>query len=315
MLRVLIIRPGALGDTLMLVPALEALSGKVNVTFVGRQPGLDFIRPHVDYAMDLEASGWHRLFMDQPDREGLPVSDMDIVAAFFSDGDGVIRHNLRSSLPHAVVKVFPSFPSEGENIHVAEYLARCLKSAGLPVDPVRSIQAIQDGVLCEKEGPSKRRNKIVLHPGSGSLDKNHPPGFWIELATRFGWDTAFNGFDRVFLLGPAEESIYECFHEDLRAGDVEILLSSNNEALMEILDEAALCLGHDSGITHLSAMWCVPTIALFKKSNPTQWAPLGPFVHVINNRDPGAELIEEILEAARGFFGMDEGSEINGKPK
>jgi ADP-heptose:LPS heptosyltransferase len=59
-LDVLIIRPGALGDTLMLLPALSDLSDKAAITFVGRQPGLEFIRPYVHEAMDLETSGWHR---------------------------------------------------------------------------------------------------------------------------------------------------------------------------------------------------------------------------------------------------------------
>ena len=302
----LIIRPGALGDTLMLVPALIDLSGKGAITFVGRQPGLEFVRPHVDRSMDLEASGWHRLFMNRLDGAFLPVENAEVVAAFFNDEDGVIRRNLRSCLPHASVHLSRSFPLKEEDVHVAEYLAHCLKSAGLPVDPVRSIEAVKKGVLCEKARLSERRagirKKIILHPGSGSLEKNHPPDFWLELVTRFGRDAEFKGLERVVLLGPAEESLYPFFTENLRSGDAEILLSSSKEALMEILGEAALCLGHDSGVTHLSAMWCVPTVALFKKSNAIQWAPPGPSVRVIQDRNPGLELLEGVLEVSRRFL-------------
>ena len=130
----------------MLLPALIDFSDRVTITFVGRQPGLDFIRPWVHRAMDMERAGWHRLFTDGQDGEGLPVSKAEIAVAFFSDQDGLIRRNLRSFLPDATVHLFRSLPPEGENIHVAKYLAQCLKSAGLPVDPVRSIEAIQSGI-------------------------------------------------------------------------------------------------------------------------------------------------------------------------
>lgn len=299
-MRALIIRPGALGDTLLLLPALNDLAGKVSVTFVGRQPGLDFIRPHVDRAMDLEGSGWRCLFMDQPDPVRLPVPERDIkiAVAFFSDPDGLIQRNLRASLPHAAVHLFRSFPPGDKNIHVAEYLGGCLTSAGLPVDPARSMEAVKNGALFNWTRPSEKRARIVLHPGSGSPKKNHPPGLWIDLASRFSRDPGLKGLQRVFLLGPAESTLHAHFVEYRRSGDAEILLSSNRELLMETLDRAALFLGHDSGITHLSAMHCIPTVALFKKNNATQWRPLGPFVRVIEGRDPDMALLQRTLEAA-----------------
>jgi heptosyltransferase-3 len=304
MQRVLIIRPGALGDTLMLLPALKALAGKVIVTFVGRRPGVDFVWPHVNQVMDLEASGWHRIFMDPPDGKGLPVSDMEVVAAFFNDEDGMIRRNLERFLPRATVHVFRSFPLRGENIHVAEYLLRSLTSAGLPVDPVLSLRAVRNGILCNGR-PSIEKNKIVLHPGSGSLEKNHPPGFWVDLAARFSRDATFKGLKRILLLGPAEESLHAYFVKNLRSGDAEMLRSWDRDLLLQTLDRAALYLGHDSGVTHLSAMRCVPTVALFKQSDAAQWEPLGPSVQVIEGRDPGKELLHRILEAARELIGME----------
>ena len=304
LLNVLIIRPGALGDTLMLLPALIDLSGKATVTFVGRQPGLDFIRPWVHCAMDMETSGWHRLFTDGQDGKSLPVSKAEIAAAFFSDQDGLIRNNLRSFLPDATVHLFRSLPPEGENVHEARYLAQCLKSAGLPVDPVRSIEAIQSGILRKKYGLSGRRNKIVLHPGSGSLEKNHPPKFWSNLIKRLCREIDLGRLQPVFLLGPAEESLRFYFKDKLQPDDIQIIFCPDKERLIKTLNEAAICLGHDSGITHLSAMLGTPTVALFKKSNAVQWGPLGPNVTVVQGEEPGGELIESILKASRDFLGM-----------
>jgi len=287
----------------MLLPALKDLGGKAAVTFVGRRPGLDFIRPHVDRARDLEASGWHRLFMDLPAGEGLPVPDVDTVAAFFSDEDGMIRRNLERFMPHAEIHVFRSFPLEGENIHVAEYLAGCLELAGLPVNPARSLAVVRNEGLFQDRPPPEGKKRIVLHPGSGSTKKNHPPVFWVDVATRFSHDAMFKGFKRVLLLGPAEESLHAYFVKNLRSGDTEILPSWDMDLLLRTLDGAALYLGHDSGVTHLSALRCVPTVALFGNSGLAQWAPLGPFVRVIEGRDPGPELIEGIVGASKELVG------------
>jgi len=150
------------------------------------------------------------------------------------------------------------FHPKGENIHVAKYLAQCLKSAGLPVDPVRSIEAIQSGILRKKYDLSRRSNKIVLHPGSGSLKKNHSPEFWSNLLKRLCSETDFGRFQPVFLLGPAEKSLHSYFKDSLQPNDIQISFCPGKERLIKTLNEAAIYLGHDSGITHLSAMLGTP---------------------------------------------------------
>lgn len=303
--RVLIIRPGALGDSLMLLPALKDLEGKVRITLVGRQPGIGFIRPYVDSVMDLEGSGWHRLFMHTPDPKGLPVSDMDIAMAFFGDEGDLIRRNLEQSLPGAAIHLFRSFPCKGEAVHTAEHLARCLASAGLPVDPERCIRAAKKGVLCQERRRPERQKKIVLHPGSGSIQKNHPPAFWIDLMGRFRQDRKFMDFTCIVLLGPAEHSLYACIEAGLGSRNAEIVCSWDSDHLLRTLERASLYVGHDSGVTHLSAMRCVPTVALFKNSDPAQWAPVGPFVRLAHGRKPDPDLIDEILCAARDLVWQD----------
>ena len=303
-MNVLIIRAGALGDTLMLLPALTDLPKWVTVTFVGRELGLDFIRPWVHCAMDMERSGWHRLFTSRKNGEGLPVSKAEVGAAFFNDQDGVILNNLRSFLPDAHVHLFRSFPHKGENVHVARYLAECLKSAGLPVDPVRSIEGVQSGILRKKIDLFVRPDKIVLHPGSGSLEKNYPPEFWSDLIKRLYSEIDTGCLKPTILLGPAEESLQLYFRDRLQLiDDIQIIVSEDRETLIRVIKEAALYLGHDSGITHLFAMLGIPTVALFKKSNAEQWGPLGPNVTVMQNKEPCRELIESVLKASRGFLG------------
>jgi heptosyltransferase-3 len=294
-LNALIIRPGALGDTLMLISALVDLREKARITFVGRQPGVDFVRDYVFRAMDLESSGWHRLFMERPDTRGLPVSHIDIVVAFFSDEDGRVHHNLKSYLPHTPVHLFASFPPKGEKIHVARYLSECLRSAGLPINPDNALEIAFRGALCKTMGVPRVRDKIVLHPGSGDPRKNHPPDLLLTLLAKLCQEPVLQEKRPVLVLGPAEESLRPFFKKNVHSIKAEIQDCPDKELLIELLGEAALYLGHDSGITHLAAMLGAPTIAFFRESDAYQWRPLGPCVKVTHNKKAGPELIEEVI--------------------
>ena len=300
-LKLLIIRPGALGDTLLMLPSLVALEGKVTIHFVGRQPGLSHIRDAVDHAMDLEGAGWHRLFSDQTCFSGeplLPIPDADRIIAFFKDETGTIGQNLKVLFPKASVWIFPSFPPRGEKIHVARYLAGCLNTAGLPINGNEVMDhAGRHPLIC---GPwaSKHRGRMVFHPGSGSPHKNHPPDFWLDISRKCMKIRKFTRLKPTFLLGPAEASLQNFFnrHNDLPT-PMEILFCPEKETLLRVLGSAALYLGHDSGITHLSGLMGTPTVALFKHTDPVQWGPVGPHVQIILGHKADRKLIEQITTA------------------
>jgi ADP-heptose:LPS heptosyltransferase len=297
-LKLLIIRPGALGDTLLMLPVLAELKDKATIHFVGRQPGLAHIHDAVHHAMDLERAGWHRLFSDESCLWGpssLPVQKADRIIAFFKDEKGTIRQNLKIFFPNAPVSVFPSFPPRGEKIHVVRYLAGCLASAGLPVNS----HAIMDKIgrrpfIC---GPraSKHRDRMVLHPGSGDPHKNHPPGFWLDIFKECMNINRFARLKPTLLLGPAEASLRNFFnHHKNLITHMEILFCPEKETLLRVLGSATLYLGHDSGITHLSGLMGTPTVALFKHTDPIQWGPVGMRVRVIHGEKADGELMKRI---------------------
>ncbi len=287
----------------MILPALYDLAGKADITFVGRQPGLDYIRSFINRGLDLEAAGWHRLFLESPDDHTLPVSRADMVVAFFSGETRTIRQNLNACFPYLSVHVFPSFPSEKKDIHAARYLAECLKEAGLPVDPSQSMEkAVRKPLLGDMALPAVR-STIVLHPGSGDKKKNHAPGFWLKLLEGLGQRACFQGLTCLVLLGPAEEDVHPFFKKNLKSLDAKICFCPEKSILTRIITEAGLYIGHDSGITHLAAMLGTPTVALFKRSNAIQWGPLGPRVRVIKECDTGVSfLMEKVFEAATDVF-------------
>jgi len=316
-MRILIIRPGALGDTLMLAPALAEMKGRGDIALAARRPGLDILRPFVRAGMDYERGGWHRLFVDDPflirnemfnnitkpspwtgegQGEGGPI---DLTVAFLSDQSEKVKANLKVLMLGSPIHLFPPFPQKEENVHAAFYLAKCMESAGCAVNPGKAIAEATRRPLVAG-GPSlvpEPERRIVFHPGSGGTAKNHPREFWAALLRDFRGAVS-NKAPLVVLLGPAEESCLPFYREQFSGDETEIIFSPEMEPLLRLLKSAPLYLGHDSGITHLAALLGTPTIALFRKSNLRQWKPLGPRVEVIEE-ESSLDLIRETHERAR----------------
>jgi ADP-heptose:LPS heptosyltransferase len=297
-MRTLIIRPAALGDTLMLAPALSNAREWGEVIVAGRKPGIDFLRSFVSGCLDFEALGWHALFMAYPEPGiTLPVQEAKRIVAFLGDPQGMVEKNLERFFPSASIVVLPGYPDRKDAVHVALYLARAMEKNGLPIHAEKVMnEAIKHPLLLSGTQP---RGRIVFHPGSGAERKNHPPAFWLDLLRSFHKRIPPAPVRPVILLGPAEEKLPPLFSGQ---EDMDILFSPDMRTLSLLLGETALYIGHDSGITHLAAMLGAPTIALFKNSSVAQWRPLGPKVKVIEEIASGPELVEQVLSAAREFL-------------
>ena len=282
-MRALIIRPSALGDTLMLVPALYQVAGRISVTLVGRKPGIDFLQPLLTHILDYETGRWHTLFFEKPHCEDLSLTDVDTVISFLSDRSGMLKQGLQKCLKYTPVFSFSPFPKRGEKIHVAAYLASCLQKAGLPCNPGRALDEARKRPLLLRGKASKSESTIVIHPGSGSTKKNYSSEFWINLIRNkdFGVNHTW-----LILLGPAEQEWDQNILTKPLEKNIRIIHSPYKDTLLSLLKNTSLYIGHDSGITHLAAMLGTRTICLFKNSDPLQWAPLGPHVMVIRRDTP-----------------------------
>jgi heptosyltransferase-3 len=304
-MKLLIIRPSALGDTLMLMPAIAQLRGSTQIVLAGRSPGIDLLSPYVNRIIDYERSGWHHLFLEHPGVDpAFPLLEADCAVAFLSDPDGVVKENLKTTLNYSSVHFFPAFPSEATNVHAAFYLAQCLKRAGMPVEPNICLANADQGALLKGKDQAIHKKGIVFHPGSGGKGKNHPPEFWLMLMGEIISHFPSASLSKpIILLGPAEEQLLPFFTGKVAGGRAKILFAPELEQLQSILVQAPLYVGHDSGITHLAAMLGTPTIALFRNTPVHQWRPLGPAVRVLENEENLKTLIAKVLEEAGRSMG------------
>ncbi len=296
--KVLIIRPGALGDTLMVLPALKALQERARVCFAGRGPALDLVRRVVEQVLDMEAAGWHALFAENPAGATLPVETADVAVLFAADPEGRFARNLAHLLPQASVWVYPSLPEPGHAVHAALHIARCLMKAGLPLDPDQAMHQARAHPLLSPPEPGSRRHGIALHPGSGGKHKIYPPEFWRSLLEILRGHPRLGREPMSILLGPAEVSQAGMFQSMAREMRLRLQVCPAMPELERLLWASRLYIGHDSGVTHLAAMAGAPTVALFRQTSPAGWAPLGPWVKVLQRTLPHPRWAAEVAETA-----------------
>lgn len=312
-MKALMIRPGALGDTLMLMPALAQLRSSTDITLVGRLPGIDLLEPYVGRALHYEGPGWHTLFLDNPgELPPLPLPGVDLAAAFLTDHEGRVRTNLRALLPGIPVHVFSPFPPQDQETHVALYIARCLARAGLAVNPERALEVAALRPLFDKAEGFLRTGGLILHPGSGSEKKNYPADFWLDLLGRMRKDIFHDNEKFILLLGPAEEPLLSFYQNNIADRETDVVFSPRKEDLIVLLREAFLYIGHDSGITHLAAMLGTPVVALYRNSSVEQWRPLGPSIKIIADEKAGPALLDRVVQQGGALIRDRQGCRLHG---
>jgi heptosyltransferase III len=239
---VLVLRPGALGDTLLAVPALRALRS----TFAPIT-----LAAHAGTARLLQTLG--------EVTAGLAFDDPTL-AWVFRDADPreEIVAWMSTPLPRARL-VAPSRPS-GEQ-HIAQYLLDSLSPLGVP----RNLDA----------GPlhvaPRTSDEVLVHVGSGSPAKNWPARCFAETIERLR--------NVTLIVGEADrDAVHDVEHHIGRGlPHLEVGLLE----LAERLAGCRAYLGNDSGVSHLAGLCGARTVALFGPTDPHVWRPLGPRVAIL----------------------------------
>lgn len=315
--RWVLIRPGALGDTLLLFPTLALLRCArlaVHITLVARRDvlGLAHASGLAAAVVDYAAPEWSALFAETPARacDGALAHVLDgaRVAAWLTDADGRVARNL-AAFGAASVVVAPGRP-DPTGTHAAlqlacglapfdvpppasvEGLAALLPPLVVPEEDERTADTLwRELELAEAPMWGKRR-VIALHPGSGGAAKRWP-------AERFGAlarELAAGGWSPLLVEGPADQ---EAVAEALAGagGEMPVARGLSVGALAALLRCCAGYVGNDSGVSHLAGLLGVPALALFGLTDPAVWAPLGRRVRVL--REPDGRLDALSVAAVR----------------
>ena len=132
---------------------------------------------------------------------------------------------------------------------------------------------------------------LWVHPGSGSIKKNHPLTCFTELAGQ--WLDSKTSKRATFSFGEADGEIYENFLKTDLSKDrrVRLVRSENLGEIRKLMLESSVFLGNDSGPGHLAASLGVPTHVVFRTTNRKVWAPLGPRVETYESFPEASKIL------------------------
>ena len=153
--------------------------------------------------------------------------------------------------------IHPPFP-EGNSMHVRDHHLLLLNHFKVPVPIQRELLL---------PFPVNPEPLILIHPGSGSVQKNFEPDFYLFIAR----ELQNQNFTNInFVLGPCEQHLKSRFTSDYQIIEPGSLLE-----LAQTISRGQLFIGNDSGVTHLSALLGTPSIALYKNTDPRVWGTTG----------------------------------------
>lgn len=248
-MRRLIIRPGAIGDFILCLPAMECLRTSY-LEIWAASPNLPLAR-FADRTRSIASTGLDMLEFSPAPKLIEELRSFDSIVSWYGENRPEFRE-LTESL-RLRVHFLRALPPEDPGMHAADFHMNQARA----IEPRGEVPAIPR-IDC----PRQQGNFAVIHPFAGSPRKCWPLEGYRELARRLEKQMPVR-----WCAGP----------DDQLSGAVRI---SNLFDLARWLATARLFIGNDSGITHLAAAVGTPVVALFGPTNPAIWAPRGPNVRV-----------------------------------
>ena len=265
----LIIRPGAIGDFIVSIPAMECLRAAYTEVWSAPQ-NVPLAAKFADRARSIAATGLDLVEATGPSGPLLEIlRSFDSIVSWYGANRPQFREAVAVlSLPF---RFFTALPPLGCKIHAADYY----------LDQARSLAPCAHDGIPRIACPPADGGFAVIHPFAASPKKRWPLACFRELARRLE-----RHMPVAWCAGPEDELPGARRFEDLYE-------------LACWLTAARIYIGNDSGPTHLAAAVGSPVVALFGPSDPAVWAPRGPRVSIASAPAIGAVTVEQVAGLAR----------------
>ncbi len=281
MKRILVIRGGAIGDFVLTLPAIGLLrraypQARLEILGYKHIIALAERRFYADAVHSIEYAALASFFARNAELPAALVgyfSGFDLVVSYLFDPDGIFRQNIERC---GVESFLACSPKILEHEHAARQLARPLQELDLVLDDNAARLYPTDSDCDQAREAFPISPIIALHPGSGSVRKNWPLEYWIELIERL---QKTRPEPLLFVGGEADgERLAK-----LRAAFPAIPVAENLALpiLAAVVAQSALFIGHDSGISHIAAAVGTRCLLLFGPTDSAVWAPANAGVEVV----------------------------------
>lgn len=302
-MKILILKPGGIGDTLLLFPAVVELQRHfqdAEIDIIGNREVLSLFADNqsIAKAISIEDRMVSEILSERLNRRASDFITQYDRLYFLIDDDGTLEGNMKSL--NISDYIIASSVQKNSSIPQWKFLAQIM----------RLNASEQGGYVREflKNRPIKKRHYILIHPGSGSRKKNWSLNNFTELIKYIRGRFAI---EMRVITGYAENDILlQLSNADGAIGDIEIEHNKKLGAIADLLTESSIFIGNDSGISHLAGLTGTASIVLFGPSDPRIWKPIGDTVTTVIPEDNSAEaanislkrVIEEFDKLADKFL-------------
>ena len=273
-MNILVIRGGALGDFLLTLPAVAGLRKKwpqarLEMVAAGKFGALVTGPGAVDAVRSIDQPGLAGFYASggklDPDWSDY-FSEFDLTLSYLFDPDQIFAQNWRRS---GGTGQYLAFDPRNPNEPAWQYLARPLLELGIRPE---NAECLYGRDLEAEKRVAQEALRVVIHPGSGSPQKNWPLSAWVESLERWSGGPPM---EITWLAGEVEGDRLESLPEKWRTSPHRLVRQQTLPEVFRILRQADLYLGHDSGISHLAAWAGARCGLLFGPTDPKIWAPPG----------------------------------------
>lgn len=283
----LLIRPGGIGDAVLLLPAIDALKSrfpdsdidilceKRNAEIfrlsnaIGRiylyDRGLDLfrsLRNRYDVVIDTEQ--WHRL---------------SAVVAYLSGGPiriGFGTNERKKLFTHRI-----SYSHEDYEVYSFLHLIEPLTDRSYDFKPDEPFISIKNDVASHLQDELKNKGKVIaIFPGASVMERRWGGDKFGEAAKIL----SDKGYDIIILGSNADRADAERIKK--HAGNcVDLIGRTNLKDIAAVLKKSRLLITADSGLMHIAYAVGTPTVSLFGSGIEKKWAPRGEN-HIVLNKHP-----------------------------
>lgn len=269
--RAVVVHTGGIGDLILSSPAIARLAQTHSVDLVGYPDRLALL---VAAGIATRATA-----LDVADITSLFSTPSPRVKAFFhgasradlwmADTDGRLARVLAAcGVPS--INCHPGLPPASWTRHASAYYWEAMGWDTLGWEGEVPLPQLQLGAIPVDFD-------ILIHPGSGALDKNWPWENYCALAAALH----ARGLRIAWSLGPAERERMQHINPAASQLPGALLPEMSLVDLGRRLASTRLYIGNDSGVTHLAASVACPVLSLFGPTNDAVWAARGPRVHIL----------------------------------
>jgi len=309
--RILVCAPNWIGDTIMAMPAVQALRRREPHAVIAL-----LVKPHIAPLWRMHAAP-NVVLPLEPGIGGILQAARRLRRERF-DWAFVLPHSVRSALPpwlariprragspgtlrtlllHTVVHSFPASHRAHQAYENLDLLAPA-EAAG-PIEPPRLVfgEDRVDQVLGAFEWETQRT--VGLIPGAArGPSKRWPASAYTEL----GRTLRGEGCQIALFGAPGEVELCTRIAEGIGEGALNLAGRTTLEEWAILLSACRMVVANDSGGMHIAAATGTPVIALFGLTDPRKTGPIGPACEVIQPAVTGSRDIARDSAAARNVL-------------